>query len=168
MSQPRGNIQRRRAGSAEDRAWEGFYRRIADPAIAKEILVEFEADPDMKRMNLGLYLCCKESVRKDKAKRLRNERIGQFVRAACRVLFVAPFMFVQRMGRDSRDIAVECLPEVTRAPVVREPAIAQVRKLIKDPEFAAALSEFNQDQTQNSSPKKRRTNAATVSPVKTA
>lgn len=64
----------------EERAWIGFYHRVGrDPAIAAEVMAQLEADADMKRTHLALYLCCKESLRVHKARQSRHKRIGQFV-----------------------------------------------------------------------------------------
>lgn len=119
----------------EERAWVTFYRRVGhDVTIATEVLTQLEADPEMKRAHLALYLCCKESLRSHKARQARNKRIGQFVRWLCRGLLVAPARMLRRGG----DIAVECLPET-----VKEPAVPQVRRLTREAEFAQAQSTFD-------------------------
>ena len=52
----------------ESRAWMGFYRRVGqDPVMAAEVMAQLEADPLMKRNHLALYLCCKQSLRTQKA-----------------------------------------------------------------------------------------------------
>ena len=118
----------------EERAWVSFYRRVGhDATLATEVLAQLEADPDMKRTHLALVLCCKESLRGHKARQARNKRIGQFVRWLCHGLFATPM----RVLRRSADIAVECLPETGR-----EPALRQVRRLTREPEFAQAHSAF--------------------------
>lgn len=72
-----------------------------------------------------------------KARQARNKRIGQFVRRFCHGLFVVPAQALQRALHLGGDIAVECLPES-----VKEPAVPQVRKLTREPEFAQAASSF--------------------------
>ncbi|MHB1332303.1 MAG: hypothetical protein ACYCY1_06870 [Sulfuriferula sp.] len=121
----------------EEKAWVSFYRRAGNPAIATEVMNQLESDPEMKRTHLALYLRCKETLRTQKARLARNKRIGQFVRMLSSAMFVAPVITVQRLLRQSGEIAVECLPNVTS-----EPAARRVRSLTKEPEFAQAQSEF--------------------------
>lgn len=125
--------------SEEERTWMSFYRRVGhDAMLATEVLIQLEADPEMKRAHLALYLCCKESLRLQKARLARNKRIGQFVRWLCRGLFIRPLHALQRAARRGGELAVECLPDAQR-----EPAARQVRSLTRDPEFARAASNFD-------------------------
>lgn len=137
---PRPRSRRTSIEYEEERAWVGFYRRVGrDPAIATEVMAQLESDPDMKRTHLALYLCCKESLRRHKAHRARNQRIGQAVRWLCHGLFVRPWRSLHTGLRHGGDVAVECLPEVDK-----EPAVAQVRRLATDTEVAAARAAFEQ------------------------
>ena len=47
---------------AEERAWIGFYNRIADSAVAEEVIQYFNANPDERYQHPALYLRAKESV----------------------------------------------------------------------------------------------------------
>jgi len=105
----------------EEKTWCTFYKRSPqDPALAAEVLKLLDSDPEMKRSRMALYLCCKESVRKDKAKQARNQRIGAFVRRLAAWLFVFPLEVLRRTGRESRDIIIDMLPEAE--PPLRRPA----------------------------------------------
>jgi hypothetical protein len=118
----------------EERAWVSFYRRVRhDATLATEVLVQLEADAEMKRTHLALVLCCKEALRAHKARQARDKRIGQFVRWVCHGLFAVPVRMLRRGG----DIAVECLPETGK-----EPAVRQVRRLTREAEFAQAQAAF--------------------------
>jgi len=64
----------------EERLWVGFYRRVANPAIAAEVIQHLDADADQKRTHPALYLRCKESLRKKKARQARTKRIRGFMR----------------------------------------------------------------------------------------
>ncbi|WP_407277558.1 hypothetical protein U5817_12905 [Aromatoleum evansii] len=143
LEKPRPRSRRSSIETEEERAWVGFYRRVGrDPAIATEVMAQLESDPEMKRTHLALYLCCKESLRRHKARQGRHQRIGQFVRRLCRGLFVQPWRSLQTGLRHGRDVAVECLPEVTK-----EPAVAQVHRLAEDGEFATAHATFEHQAT---------------------
>src|ERR1700682_5119095 len=64
----------------EERLWVGFYRRVGNPAIAAEVIQHLDADADQKRTHPALYLRCKESVRRKKARQARTKRIRSFMR----------------------------------------------------------------------------------------
>ena len=64
----------------EERLWVGFYRRVANPAIAAEVIKQLDGDADQKRTHPALYLRCKESLRKKKARQARTKRIRSFMR----------------------------------------------------------------------------------------
>ena len=140
---PRPRTRRPGVEFEEERAWITFYRRVGqDTAIATEVLAQLEADPEMKRAHLALYLCCKESLRIHEALQARNKRIGQFVRWLCHGLFIAPARALLRALHLGGDLAVECLPEPAK-----EPAAAQVQQLTREPEFAQAHSAFDAQAT---------------------
>src|SRR5437660_4487381 len=70
----------------EERLWIAFYRRVADPAIAAEVIQHLDADADLKRTHSTLYLSCKESLRKKKARHIRTRRIRSLMRKILRAL----------------------------------------------------------------------------------
>jgi hypothetical protein len=125
----------------EEKAWVDFYRRVRqDSCLATEVLNQLESDPIMKRMHLALVLCCKESLRQDKARQSRNKRIGQFVRWVCRGLFLQPIFAARQALSQGASLAVECLPETHK-----EPAHRQVRQLQQlEPELAHGRDQFQQ------------------------
>ena len=131
----------------EEKAWISFYQRVGNNlALASEVLVQLDSDPEMKRIHLALYLCCKESIREYAARQARNRRIGQSVRRLCRGLFVQPFAkgtnAMRTQLRSGAEIAVACLPEVST-----EPAIARVGELTREPALAAAQTAFQNQRT---------------------
>lgn len=134
--------------SEETKAWVGFYRRVPhDPAIATEILTQLNADPVLKRQHLALFLCCKESIRLNKARMERNKRIGAFVRWLVYMLFVAPLHVLRQTGRGSRDIAIEILPEIDKPPRIdftlpapvgsRSTSTPGIRQRVRNPQSPA-------------------------------
>src|SRR5207244_13390374 len=64
----------------EERVWVGFYRRVGNPAIAAEVIRHLDTDTDQKRTHPALYLRCKESLRRKKARQARTKRIRRFMR----------------------------------------------------------------------------------------
>lgn len=138
LSTTRSRPRRATVANEEERAWVGFYHRVGrDPSIAAEVMAQLEADVEMKRAHLALYLSCRESLRRHEQREQRNLRIGQFVRRALAGLFVD---FPRALGRRLQragDIAVACLPEASV-----DPAQRQVRRLADDPEFEGARASF--------------------------
>lgn len=138
VNAPRAKPRRSAIGIEEERAWVSFYRRAGkDPAIATEVLAQLDADAEMKREHLALYLCCREALRLQQAREARNQRIGQFVRWLFRGVFVrTPKVTGRALGR-ARDIAVACLPETDA-----EPASTQVQRIAKNPKVRASRAAF--------------------------
>ena len=64
----------------EERVWVAFYRRVGNPDIAAEVIQHLDADADQKRAHPALYLRCKESLRRKKARQARTKRIRSFMR----------------------------------------------------------------------------------------
>lgn len=150
MSQANSNRPPPRRSSValeEDKAWIGFYRRTGDPAIAAEILQQLEADAEMKRAHLALYLRCRESLRRHKERQARNKRIGQFVRMLCGALLLTPVHAVGKWLREGGNIAVACLPDAAT-----EPAKRHVRRLAAESEFVHAQSAFSAEVTTPTDP----------------
>ena len=130
----------------EEKAWVSFYRRVgSDFALATEVLVQLDSDAEMKRTHLGLYLCCKESLRTYKAREARDKRIGRSVRWMCHGLFVRPvaasLQAVRKQMRLGGEIAVACLPEVKA-----EPGIGKAGNLARETEFVTAQTSFQKQQ----------------------
>lgn len=134
----RARPKRSAIGTEEERAWVSFYRRAGkDPEIAAEVLSQLDADAEMKREHLALYLCCRESLRLQRARDERNQRIGGFVRWLLGGLFVRFPRATRRAFGHGGAMAVACLPEADA-----EPAAAQVRRLSKEPKVRAARATF--------------------------
>lgn len=145
-SYPRSNHQDRQAPrkvprrhADEDRAWSSLYRSIGDPAAAAEVIEHLDADAEARRQYVALYLCSKQTMRRDRERRSRNERIGHAVRAAFAAL-VALFSSARRTVRHGGDLALEVVAPERVEPISvashQEPAVARVRKLSKKKEFA--------------------------------
>lgn len=80
-ARPRPRSRRFGTDFEEERTWVTFYRRVGhDVALAGEMLAQLEADTEMKRDHLALYLCCKESLRNHKARQARNKRVRKLPR----------------------------------------------------------------------------------------
>ena len=140
---PEKNRPRAKRGGIEfeeERAWVGFYRRVRrDPAIAAEVMVQLESEPEMKRRHLALYVGCKESLRLHKTRQAQHKRIGQFVRRLSHALLAWPLLGLRALVRRGGQIVLECLPETRREPGRRPGAhlVVQARHA-RDPLRAAA------------------------------
>lgn len=122
----------------EERAWVEFYRRVAtDPTLAAEVLALLDADHEMRRMHLALYLSCKQSLRSHHSRQMRNQRIGQAVRSLCHMLFVVPWRSIWSTAQQGGEIGLACLPLPAEIP---SPAPASARKRRRPDAIAAAPS----------------------------
>lgn len=138
MYASRARSRRTAVATEEERAWVSFYQRVGgDPAIAVEVLVQLDADAEMKREHLALYLCCRESLRLHAAREARNQRIGRFVRWLLGGLFIRQPLALRRAFGRGGDVAVACLPDAAA-----EPAATQVQRLSADPKVRAARTRF--------------------------
>lgn len=134
----RARPRRTAVATEEERAWVSFYQRVGrDPAIALEVLAQLDADAEMKREHLALYLCCRESLRLHEARDARNQRIGRFVRWILGSLFVRLPLALRRTFGRGGDVAVACLPDTAV-----EPAILQVQRLSADSTVRTARNRF--------------------------
>src|SRR5438094_3587253 len=100
----------------EERLWVGFYRRVANPAIAAEVIQHLDGDADQKRTHPALYLRCKESLRRKKARQARTKRIRRFMRRILGGLLRHSESSLRPQPRYSARIVVEGLSESMRDP----------------------------------------------------
>jgi hypothetical protein len=117
----------------EERLWIGFYRRVDNPAIAAEVIQHLDADAELKRTHPALYLRCKESLRKKKARQARTKRIRSFMRRIFGGLLRHSESNPRPQLRHSARIVVEGLSES-----MREPAQHAVKSRPQTAELAAA------------------------------
>ena len=118
----------------EERVWISFYRRVGNPAIAAEVIRHLDADVDQRRIHPALYLRCKESLRRKKARQARTKRIRRFMRRILGGLLGHSEHNLRPRLRPGTRIAVEGLAES-----MREPARHAVKSLMQAAEMAAAL-----------------------------
>jgi hypothetical protein len=97
----------------EEKVWIAFYRRVTDPAIALEVIQHLDADADLKRVHSALYLSCKESLRRKKARRIRTKRIRNFMRKILAALRLRRENNIRPHLRHRGRIVREGLPEST-------------------------------------------------------
>jgi hypothetical protein len=100
----------------EERLWVGFYHRVANPPIAAEVIQHLDGDADQKRTHPALYLRCKESLRKKKARQARTKRIRSFMRRIFSGLLRDPERRTRGLLRHNSMIVVDGLPESMREP----------------------------------------------------
>ena len=121
-----------RRSPEEDHAWCQLYLRAGQYSVAAEVVKHLDSHAEEKRFHLGLYLRCKETLRRHAAMRARNQRIAGFVRQMIEVLVIGPLLALREVGA----IAYEMLPHARR-----EPATTRIRQMKNDPQFAQATAE---------------------------
>jgi hypothetical protein len=140
----------------EERLWVGFYHRVANPAIAAEVIQHLDGDADQKRMHPALYLRCKESLRRKKARQARRKRIRSFMRRILGGILGQSESKLRPQPRHSARIVVDGLPESMREPP------HTVKSLPKTAELAAAQPDGGQPNA--SRPSAPRIDASTTAP----
>ena len=123
----------------EESVWVGFYRRVRDPAIAAEVIKHLDADADQKRNHPALYLRCKESLRRKKARQARTKRIRSFMRRILGSLLGHSESNPRPQLRHSARIVVEGPSES-----MREPAQHAVKSRPQTGELAPAQPDGGQ------------------------
>src|ERR1700687_2023963 len=117
----------------EERLWVGFYRRVDNPAIAAEVIQHLDADADQKRTHPALYLRCKESLRKKKARQARTKGSRGVMRRILGGLLRHSGSSLRSQPRHNARIVVEGLSES-----MREPAQHAVKSRPQTAELPAA------------------------------
>jgi hypothetical protein len=84
-----------------------------------------EADSEIKAQHLGLYLRCKQSLRREKARRARAKAIAHAVEALLRFLVIAPAGRLVGLWNFIGAVCMHLLAEPD------EPATKQMRKIRK-------------------------------------
>ena len=120
----------------EERLWVGFYRRVANPAIAAEVIQHLDGDADQKRTHPALYLRCKESLRKKKARQSRAKRMRRFMSRILGGLLRDPEHGTRGQLRRNVRIVAEGLSESTQ-----ESAQHAVKSRLQTADLAAAQSD---------------------------
>ena len=132
--------------SAEDRAWDALYRSVNDPSTAAEVVELFDADPDVRKAHLALYLRCRQTVRAMELRRMRIERVAAFLQMAFFFVIARPFVGMIRLFRGGTDVAIEMMPKgqrlVSGSNKKSEPAGRRARKLKDNPEVAQVVQEL--------------------------
>jgi hypothetical protein len=121
----RASRKERWTSREEERVWIGFYRRVGDPEVASDLIEQMEADSEVKAQHLGLYLRCKQSLRREKARCARAKAIAHAVEALLRFLVIAPGGRLVGLWNFIGAICMNWLPESS------EPAAKQMRKIRK-------------------------------------
>lgn len=132
--------------SAEDRAWDALYRSVNDPSTAAEVVEIFDADPDVRKSHLALYLRCRQTVRAMEQRRMRIERVAAFLQIAFLFVIARPFVGLIRLFRGGTDVAIEMMPkgrrQVSGSNKNLEPAARRVKKLNSKTPVAPADQEL--------------------------
>lgn len=137
MAQERSKPRYTRHDAEEDRAWFHLYRDAGKPSAAREVVHILDADPQERRSHYALYLRCRQTLREQKARQVRNQRIAAFVRLALAAVFVSPWRALRLLVTRGSEIALELLPQTRQ-----EPASQQLRRLRKSTAFAKASAGY--------------------------
>ncbi|GAB2855973.1 hypothetical protein GCM10027277_25710 [Pseudoduganella ginsengisoli] len=123
----RGNRQQRRMGREEEMVWSQFYRTVGDPTVAAELIAHMDQDDDARRQHSGLYLRCRQSLRRAKERQARARAVGKALRFMLFGVLGWPFAVLARCWRFTAEAGLAFLVRHD------EPATVQLRKIGKRP-----------------------------------
>lgn len=134
----RGSKAGRWTSREEEKVWVQFYRRAGDPVIAADLIEQLESDREVKARHFGLYLRCRQSVRREKTRRARAKRVAHGVQLVGRILFGWPFEVL----RDGFGFLAAVGAAWAGA---GEPAVRQMRTIRRNRQSAKPESSGNED-----------------------
>lgn len=121
----RGNRRQRRMGREEEMVWSQFYRTVGDPTVAAELIAHMEQDEEARRVHSGLYLRCRQSLRRAKERQARARSVGKALRFLLFGVFGWPFAVLARCWRFTADASTAFVARHD------EPATVQLSKIGK-------------------------------------
>jgi hypothetical protein len=104
MEQKRPYFRRTPAAEEEEKVWVSFYRNASDPHLAAELIAHMDRDADSRMQYPGLYLRCKQSVRRNREREARAKRIASALRMVLRLIVLAPSSGVVTILRKMRAV----------------------------------------------------------------
>lgn len=104
MEQKRPYFRRTPAAEEEEKIWVSFYRNAGDPHLAAELIAYMDKDADSRMQYPGLYLRCKQSVRRNREREARAKRIANALRVVLRLIVLAPSSAVVTILRKMRAV----------------------------------------------------------------
>ena len=119
----------------EEKVWSGFYRKVHDPAVAADLMEQLDADSEVKARHLGLYLRCRQTLRRAKVRRARARAVVEVTRSVASILVVAPVRFLRNLLMFAGAVSMAWLP------TANEPAIRQMRKIRRANESSSAAGQ---------------------------
>ncbi|GJI98154.1 hypothetical protein RugamoR57_48720 [Duganella caerulea] len=105
MEQQRPYFRRMPAAEEEEKVWVSFYRNANDPDLAAELIAHMDKDVDSRTRYPGLYLRCKQSMRRQRQRVARAKRIASAVRVILRFAVLMPAGAVASIMRSIRALA---------------------------------------------------------------
>jgi len=133
MDQKRPYSRRSPAAEEEEKVWASFYRNANDPTLAAELIAHLDKDADSRTQYPGLYLRCKQSVRRNSEREARAKRTASALRLLFRFVVHAPIGAIISVLRQLRaaarfggDVALDVCD--CGAPVAGLPKISTARR----------------------------------------
>ncbi|MYM95896.1 hypothetical protein [Duganella vulcania] len=117
MEQQRPYFRRMPAAEEEEKVWVSFYRNANDPDLAAELIAHMDKDVDSRTRYPGLYLRCKQSMRRQRQREARAKRVANAVRVILRSAVLMVLMpagavasimrSIRALARFSGDVALD-------------------------------------------------------------
>lgn len=104
MEQKRPPLRRSPAADEEEKVWVSFYRNANDPVLAAELIAHLDKHEDNRMQYPGLYLRCKQSVRRNREREARAKRTASALRSMFGIVVLAPLGAIASLQRQVRAV----------------------------------------------------------------
>lgn len=105
MEQKRPYFRHLPVAEEEEKVWVSFYRNAGDPHLAAELIAHMDKDADSRTRYPGLYLRCKQSLRRNREREARARRTASALRTILRFIVLTPFSAIVSVLRQMRVVA---------------------------------------------------------------
>jgi len=102
MEQQRPYFRHNFVAEEEEKVWVSFYRNAHDPHLAAELIAHMDKDADSRIRYPGLYLRCKQSLRRNREREARARRTANALRSMLRFIVLTPFSVLVSLLRQLR------------------------------------------------------------------
>jgi hypothetical protein len=143
MEQKRPYVRRIPAAEEENKVWVSFYRNANDPDLAAELIAHMDKDADSRAQYPGLYLKCKQSVRRERERQARARRYANALRMVLRIVLRLPggavawsLRWTRSLARFSGDVALDICDDKAPAASDTERA-SSARRAVADAKAAS-------------------------------
>lgn len=145
MEQKRPYLRRNRAAEEEEKVWMSFYRNATDPDVAAELIAHMDKDAASRAQYPGLYLRCRQSLRRAREREARARRYASGLQRLLRFVVLVPakplvwcLKLVRTMAQFASEVALSVCDGGAPSAAHRAPKATTTRRAAVTPTAAPA------------------------------